>query len=169
MPQFVQLTEAAGVLGPGAEAGARSPASQAAESEFQEKTTEVSCSEAGAGAGAGAGRRLVSKSRSEAGLETGEERSEQVEDTEDEEEVREKDLDGDGAGSDHQTSSVGSFFMDRSKGASSPTRSKYSPSLRASSRASLTTSDLMRVSSRRSSWSWTLMVNMLLRRSRRGD
>ena len=168
MPQFVQLTEAAGVLGPGAEAGARSPASQAAESEFQEKTTEVSCCSE-AGAGAGAGRRLVSKSRSEAGLETGEERSEQVEDTEDEDEDRENDLDGDGAGCDHQTSSVGSFFMDRSKGASSPTRSKYSPSLRASSRASLTTSDLMRVSSRRSSWSWTLMVNMLLRRSRRGD
>ena len=167
MPQFVQLTEAAGVLGPGAEAGTRSPASQAAESEFQEKTTELSCSEAGAGAGAG--RRLVSKSRSEAGLETGEERSEQVEDTEDEEEVREKDLDGDGVCCDHQTSSVGSFFMDRSKGASSPTRSKYSLSLRASSRASLTTSDLMSVSSRRSSWSWMLMVNMLLRRSRRGD
>ena len=166
MPQLVQLTEAAGVLGPGAEAaGARSPASQAAESEFQEKTTEVICSEAGAGAG----RRLVSKSRSEAGLETGEERSEPVEDTEDEEDDLEKDLDGDGAGCDHQTSSLGSFFMDRSKGASSSSRSKYSPSLRASSRASLTTSDLMRVSSRRSSWSWTLMVNMLLRRSRRGD
>ena len=164
MPQLVQLTEAAGVLGPGAEAaGARSPSSQAAESEFQEKTTEVICSKAGAGAG----KRLVSKSRSEAGLETGEERSEPVEDTEDEEEDRENDLDGDGC--DHQTSSLGSFFMDRSKGASSSSRSKYSPSLRASSRASLTTSDLMRVSSRRSSWSWTLMVNMLLRRSRRGD